>query len=66
LDPDGMKHDFIGSIDDPFDLAVLEIEPKSLLNVSKLLTKDHHLCSCLKPDEVRECDDVVKKLALDK
>jgi hypothetical protein len=54
LDPNSIKTDFVGSIDVPFDLALLEIEPKTLITVSKLLTKDHHLVTCLTPDEVIE------------
>lgn len=61
-----MNASYLGSIDEPFDLKPFDIEPKILLNVAKLLDKEHHLISCLKPEEVLAYDEVVNKLALDK
>ena len=58
--------DYIGSENNPFDIAPLKINVKSLLDVSKLLTTDHILISTLKPEEVSKCDNLIKILALDK
>ena len=58
--------DYLGSENNPFDLAPFKIDAKTLLIVSKLLTADHHLVTCLKPQEVAKCDQVVQALALDK
>lgn len=65
-DVDSTNEYFYGSVNDPFDLAPFQIDPKSLLTVTKLLTKDHHLVTCLTPEEVLQCDAVIQKLALDK
>lgn len=61
-----MPIDYLGSENNPFDVASFDIDVRSILIVSKLLTKDHHLVPSLKIDEVVKCDHIVKALALDK
>ena len=56
----------LGSEANPFDAEPLNIDIHSLLTVEKLLTKDHTMITLLDQEEVSKCDDVVKKLCLDK
>lgn len=58
--------DHLGSQINPFNVEHLDIDIRSLNTVSKLLGSDHESVTLLTPDEVYVCDDVVKKLCLDK
>lgn len=51
-DYEDFQDDSIGTVNNPFDLKYLEIDPKTLINVAKLLTKDHKLLTCLNHLEV--------------
>lgn len=64
LDDLEMRH--LGSEHDPLDLKHLGIDNKALLTVAQLLSKDHKKVPLLTPEEVEKCDEVVRKLALDK
>ena len=61
-----MGLNYIGSENEPFDLAPFEIDIKYLLIVVKLISNDHNLIVSLKPEEVAKCDKIIRNLALDK
>ena len=51
-DPENFEIDAIGTINEPFDLHQYHIDPKTLINVAKLLTKDHKMLTCMSHHEV--------------
>lgn len=65
-DIEDFQMDAVGTINDPFDLHEFHIDPKTLINVAKLLTKDHKLITSMSLTEVKKCDKVVQVLGLDK
>ena len=58
-DVESNKEYFQGSINEPFDLQPYDIDPKTLILVCKLLSKEHQTVTQLTPEEIAKSDEIV-------
>lgn len=67
VDDKTLEEDRIGQINNPLDLSKLDLDPLYIKIVSQLISfEDHEAVPSLTKEDIIKCDEVVKKLVLDR